>query len=509
MARNQNMSDDERQQLVAHTITMLKAIVVANLQTGITLRRLNHEYRDNEGRWIPYRECGFNSLEDFSRCSEFQKEMAVRQDNPGELIVFPKMDQSTRHIQVLIAKQAKTKSKTKNRKPGIGLVHNNHLFSRAIRGAMNSKKSCQKPGSCRVIVPHLPVRTIKQAPKVQRDTWKPVTNHIHVPHSKYENQKQQDAGRSLLNLNQDLSHRTSFPDTMEQQMQFESMTLENLRKIGVEPVAKVGLEEGSGPFLPQEIRTNLSKLLLGYENGIAVGNLQIFYKQRFGFELDPRKFNFSSIEQMCASIPSVMKMEYLTGNKPRIYGNKEPARRVELELNNNVVLADPVKVQNHEDEPSLPSASSDNMVGGGKFGMNQLRELLENFEEIEVRDLPKEEPNSVSNKEFGVTCALFDKLADRDRKYKLLTNRRFQYAENQDNREPYQISAPVNEFKNDIPFNERIASPIGSEAGSSLSGSDVIEISTSRIIDRDLKERILKRRLRCKTGEVVTIDSSA
>lgn len=49
-------------ELMAETKKMIRALVLPHLQTGLKVFFLNNNFREQEGRDIPYAEIGFDSL---------------------------------------------------------------------------------------------------------------------------------------------------------------------------------------------------------------------------------------------------------------------------------------------------------------------------------------------------------------------------------------------------------------------------------------------------------------
>jgi len=60
-----DLSEEERQELKAKVLGVIKAILVAATKAGIHVEKFNREYRDFQGGNIPHRRLGYSTLEDF------------------------------------------------------------------------------------------------------------------------------------------------------------------------------------------------------------------------------------------------------------------------------------------------------------------------------------------------------------------------------------------------------------------------------------------------------------
>ncbi|XP_064652910.1 tudor domain-containing protein 7-like isoform X2 [Lineus longissimus] len=91
--------------------SLLRA-VVQSCKEGVPLSKLSGEYRVITGDHIPFKKLGYSTIDDFLRA--IPDTASVRRNRDGDLTVYAVADESTAHLEKLIAKQ-KTNTKKRGR----------------------------------------------------------------------------------------------------------------------------------------------------------------------------------------------------------------------------------------------------------------------------------------------------------------------------------------------------------------------------------------------------------
>lgn len=85
---------------------MLRAVLISSPR-GVPLYRLDREYRSITFEPIPYKKCGFSTLDDFIR--SIPRVARIQTDRDGETVVVGVPSEADQHVAKLIAKQKKPK----------------------------------------------------------------------------------------------------------------------------------------------------------------------------------------------------------------------------------------------------------------------------------------------------------------------------------------------------------------------------------------------------------------
>ena len=101
--------------LLNQTKRFLRSALLSS-KGGVPAAQVYHDYRELVGEGIPYRKLGYDSLESFLTSVPDVCRMTRRPN--GEVVVIAVADESTKHIQDLVSKQAvKNKKKAKPKRP--------------------------------------------------------------------------------------------------------------------------------------------------------------------------------------------------------------------------------------------------------------------------------------------------------------------------------------------------------------------------------------------------------
>lgn len=106
---------DDPQNLLVKTKRYLRSCLLST-KGGVPAEQVYRDYRELVGEGIPYRRLGFDSLETF--LTSVPDVCRISRRPTGEVVVVAVADESTKHIQDLVSKQAsKSKKKAKPKRP--------------------------------------------------------------------------------------------------------------------------------------------------------------------------------------------------------------------------------------------------------------------------------------------------------------------------------------------------------------------------------------------------------
>ena len=97
------------------SIKQLLRSVLLSSKTGVKANRLQGDYQELCGGYIPHTKFGFSSLHDF--IVSINDVVRVGRNSDNELTYYAVADSSTQHIQALVSKQKSTKAKPKKKAP--------------------------------------------------------------------------------------------------------------------------------------------------------------------------------------------------------------------------------------------------------------------------------------------------------------------------------------------------------------------------------------------------------
>lgn len=76
------------------------------------------------------------------------------------------------------------------------------------------------------------------------------------------------------------------------------------------------------PVLPHFIRTQIKELLTGYPSGLLGSMFAAAFKRRFGEEINYKRLEFKSLNQLLEAIPDIVEIEHMRGGGFRVYGKR-------------------------------------------------------------------------------------------------------------------------------------------------------------------------------------------
>uniref|UniRef100_A0A674DFW0 Tudor domain containing 7 a n=1 Tax=Salmo trutta TaxID=8032 RepID=A0A674DFW0_SALTR len=226
---------------------MLRAVLQAN-KNGVSITRLQGEYRSLTGEFIPDRKLGYPSLECFLRSIP----SVVRMENRmGEIMCFAAVCQETAHIAQLVARQ-----KSSKRAPG---------RSQMLNCRMRSKLASNFPDRAPV-----------------RSGWSQPYSSMGPPRPRSYNSGGFSAGgdiRKMYSQHDDRANPPAPPPQTLSSFPALSITISNVPP----PPTPKALQPGG--YNPQVVQSRISEVLKKYCSGLWLSKLPSVYRDMYNQDL--------------------------------------------------------------------------------------------------------------------------------------------------------------------------------------------------------------------------------
>uniref|UniRef100_A0A674DHA0 Tudor domain containing 7 a n=1 Tax=Salmo trutta TaxID=8032 RepID=A0A674DHA0_SALTR len=232
---------------------MLRAVLQAN-KNGVSITRLQGEYRSLTGEFIPDRKLGYPSLECFLRSIP----SVVRMENRmGEIMCFAAVCQETAHIAQLVARQ-----KSSKRAPGRSQMLNCRMRSKLASNFVFYEK------------PRTSLRQPDRAPV--RSGWSQPYSSMGPPRPRSYNSGGFSAGGDIRKMYSQHDDRANPPAPPPQTL---SITISNVPP----PPTPKALQPGG--YNPQVVQSRISEVLKKYCSGLWLSKLPSVYRDMYNQDL--------------------------------------------------------------------------------------------------------------------------------------------------------------------------------------------------------------------------------
>uniref|UniRef100_A0A7N8X5H8 Tudor domain containing 7 b n=1 Tax=Mastacembelus armatus TaxID=205130 RepID=A0A7N8X5H8_9TELE len=308
---------------------MLRAILLAN-KGGVSLSRLQSEYKELAGEHIPHKQMGHNQLE--TLLASMPSVVRMERSRSGEMVYFASGAYETAHIAKVVARQRSSKKtgrphlvNTQMRvKPAAPLVLNakpqTSLRQPSHRGRGGSRGGGRGAG-------HGDFRLVRD----MRDA-----------------QSEYKAGAHLTKMsNQNTPNRKGNPPVeksdkrMSLPSRFQKEVHAHLSRNPQQSGSPGNLNESHGPgkgrpYNPQQVQGRIRDILGKYSNGFWVSKLPQIYRELYRQELPTEAIkdlelwtHICTVEKTCSSNPSELLLypakEHTTATSPSVILNQNSA----------------------------------------------------------------------------------------------------------------------------------------------------------------------------------------
>ncbi|CAH1998087.1 unnamed protein product [Acanthoscelides obtectus] len=271
--------------------------VLTSTTFTMTINQLSKDYRNMVGEEIPYYKLGYNSMESFLK--SISDTVQVKGSGPMAT-VLPVVSEKSKHINELVTNQKITRKEAAHRQ-SFPIQQRKHLLYQKPVNTNPYKQPGTQPQRQKIFYP-----TRKSGASYQSYPEKPVQKPVDEP---VQGPEQQPVQKPVLNTSTPENHERNSGCGKTKKLLFGRIPAE-VRDI----LSNV----------PLPIRENLKFLIGQHENGIWCADLPKLYRSMFAKDINYEDFGYTSLSQLCISLPSVFHYCRPSDSDFKLYDSSKP-----------------------------------------------------------------------------------------------------------------------------------------------------------------------------------------